>query len=65
MPEVADDAAILVEPEPAELAEGMRAALEPATRMRLADAGPRRAARFSKRAMGEAAWAAVREAVAA
>ena len=63
IPEVAGDAAILVEPTPAALAEGLRAALEPQTADRLRAAGPARAATFTLAAMGSAAWSAVREVV--
>jgi glycosyltransferase involved in cell wall biosynthesis len=62
IPEVAGDAGVLVDPTPEGIAEGLRAALEPATADRLRAAGPPRAARFTERAMGEAAWAALREA---
>jgi glycosyltransferase involved in cell wall biosynthesis len=61
IPEVAGDAAILVEPTPEALAEGLSAALEPATRDYLRQAGPARAQTFSPDAMGTAAWAAIRE----
>ena len=61
IPEVAGDAAILVEPTPEALAEGLRAALEPATADRLRAAGPLRAAAFTPRRLGEAAWAAIAE----
>lgn len=64
IPEAAGDAAILVEPTPEALAEGLRAALEPVARDRMADAGPAQAATFSVEATGEAGWAAFREAVA-
>lgn len=60
IPEVAGDAAILVEPTPAGIAEGLRAALEPATADRLRAQGQRRAGMFTLPAMGEAAWAAIR-----
>ncbi len=60
IPEVAGDAAILTAPTPAALAEGLCAALEPATAARLRRQGPPRAAMFTPQAMGEAAWAAVR-----
>lgn len=63
IPEVAGDAAILVTPEPAAIAEGLRAALEPGESDRLRAAGPVRAARYSARGMGEAAWVAAREAL--
>lgn len=56
LPEVVGDAGILVAPEPAPLAEGLRAALEPGTADGLRTAGPVRAARFTPQAMGEAAW---------
>ncbi len=61
IPEVAGDAAILVAPTPTALAEGLRAALEPATADRLRQLGPARARQFSPQAMGEAAWSAIRE----
>jgi glycosyltransferase involved in cell wall biosynthesis len=64
LPEVAGDAAILVEPHPAGIAEGIRAALEPATAERLRAAGPERAARYSAEAMGRDAWAVVRGVIA-
>jgi glycosyltransferase involved in cell wall biosynthesis len=64
LPEVAGDGAILVEPHPAGIAEGIRAALEPATADRLRAAGPARAAHYTAAAMGDAAWAAVRLAAA-
>jgi len=62
LPEVAGDAAIVVPPEPGPLAEGIRAALEPATAERLRAAGPARASAYSVEAMGRAAWAAARAA---
>jgi glycosyltransferase involved in cell wall biosynthesis len=62
IPEVAGDAAILVEPSPRAIAAGLRRALEPETAARLRAAGPTRAARYTQEAMGRAAWAAVREA---
>ena len=62
IPEVAGDAAILVEPTPAAIADGLRRALDPEVAARLRTAGPARAARFTQEAMGRAAWAAVREA---
>jgi glycosyltransferase involved in cell wall biosynthesis len=62
LPEVAGDAAILVDPTPAGIAAGLRRALEPATAARLRAAGPDRAARYTQEGMGRAAWAAVREA---
>lgn len=58
LPEVAGDGAILVEPHPLGIAEGIRAALEPATADRLRAAGPARAAHYSAEAMGREAWAA-------
>ena len=61
IPEVAGHAAILVEPTPSAIAEGLRAALEPATADQLRAAGLERAAMFTPRAMGEAAWSAIRE----
>jgi alpha-1,3-rhamnosyl/mannosyltransferase len=62
LPEVAGDAAILVEPSPRGIAAGLRRALEPETAARLRVAGPERAARYTQESMGRAAWAAVREA---
>jgi glycosyltransferase involved in cell wall biosynthesis len=62
IPEVAGDGALLVDPEPEAIAEGLRAALEPATAERLRAAGPARAARYTPEGMGRAAWAAIREA---
>jgi glycosyltransferase involved in cell wall biosynthesis len=62
LPEVAGDAAVLVPPEPEALAEGIRAALEPATAARLRATGPRRAGAYTAEGMGRAAWAALREA---
>jgi glycosyltransferase involved in cell wall biosynthesis len=62
IPEVAGDAAILVEPSPRGIAEGLRRAMEPETAARLREAGPARAARYTQEGMGRAAWAAVREA---
>lgn len=63
LPEVVAEAGIVVEPTPSALAEGLAAALEPATGDRLRDAGPERARRFSRDATGRAGWAAVRRAV--
>ena len=60
IPEVAGDAAILVEPTAAAIAEGLRAALEPAAAERLRAGGPARAATFTLSAMGDTAWAAIR-----
>jgi glycosyltransferase involved in cell wall biosynthesis len=65
LPEVAGDAALVVPPTVDGIAQGLRAALEPATADRLRAAGPTRAARFSTARMGEEAWAALRAAVAA
>jgi glycosyltransferase involved in cell wall biosynthesis len=62
LPEVAGDGAILVEPHPVGIAEGIRAALEPATADRLRVAGPARAAHYTAEAMGRDAWAAARAA---
>ena len=61
IPEVAGDAAILVEPTPEALAEGLRAALEPATAEDLRRRGPLHVRQFNAQAMGESAWAAIRE----
>jgi glycosyltransferase involved in cell wall biosynthesis len=63
IPEVAGDAAILVEPGARRIREGLMHALDPAVAARLRAAGPARAARYTQAAMGEAAWAAVAEAV--
>jgi glycosyltransferase involved in cell wall biosynthesis len=60
IPEVAGDAAILVEPTPAALAEGLRAALEPEMARHLRAKGLQRAATFTLRGMGESAWDAIR-----
>ena len=65
IPEAAGDAAILVEPDVQGLAEGIRAALEPAESDRLRAAGPRQAASFSVEATGQAGWAAFRAAATA
>jgi glycosyltransferase involved in cell wall biosynthesis len=62
IPEVAADAALLVAPSADGIAEGLRAALEPAVADRLRAAGPARAAAYSPEGMGRAGWAAVREA---
>lgn len=61
IPEVAGDAAILVEPTPVALAEGLRTALEPSTADRLRQAGPIRASHFSPTAMGQDTWSVLRE----
>lgn len=58
-PEVARDAALLVPPTAAGLAEGLRAALEPTTAGRLSERGPAAARRFSATDSGNRAWAAV------
>ncbi len=63
LPEISGDAAILVDPYPAQLADGIRAALEPATADRLREAGPKQAATFSLTEMGEQGWRAIRAAV--
>ena len=62
IPEVAGDAAVLVEPTPEALAEGLAAALEPGTADRLRRAGPLRAAGFSLETMGAQALSAIRRA---
>jgi glycosyltransferase involved in cell wall biosynthesis len=64
IPEVAGDAAILVEPSARGIALGLRAALDPEVAARLRAAGPARAAAYTRERMGRAAWAAAREAVA-
>jgi len=61
LPEVVGEAALVAAPTADALADALRAALEPATADRLRGAGPGRAAHYSERAMGEAAWAALRE----
>jgi glycosyltransferase involved in cell wall biosynthesis len=61
LPEVAGDAAILVEPTARGIAEGLQRALVPEEAARLRAAGPARAAHYSPREMGTAAWAAVAE----
>lgn len=61
IPEVAGDAAILTEPEAEAIAEGLRAALEPAEADRLRAAGPARAAAYTPETTGRAGWAAIRE----
>jgi glycosyltransferase involved in cell wall biosynthesis len=62
IPEVAGDAAILVEPTPRGIADGLRQALDPEVAEGLRAAGAARAARYTQEAMGGAAWAAVHEA---
>jgi len=62
IPEVAGDAAILVEPSARGIALGLRAALDPEVAGRLRGAGPARAATYTRERMGRAAWAAAREA---
>jgi glycosyltransferase involved in cell wall biosynthesis len=64
IPEVAGDAAILVEPSARGIALGLRAALDPEVAARLRAAGPPRAATYTQEGMGRAAWAAAREAAA-
>jgi len=64
IPEVAGDAAVLVEPSARGIALGLRAALDAEVSRRLRAAGPPRAAAYTQAAMGEAAWAAVRKALA-
>jgi glycosyltransferase involved in cell wall biosynthesis len=59
IPEVAGDAAILVEPSPRRIREGLLLALDPGVAARLRAAGPARAARYTQAAMGAAAWDAV------
>lgn len=61
LPEVVGDAGLLVAPTAHGIAEGLRAALEPATADRLRAAGPVRAAAFTPEGMGAAAWDALRE----
>jgi len=61
IPEVAGDAALIVQPAPDAIADGLRAALEPAAADRLRAAGLARAALFTPARMGGAAWAAIRE----
>lgn len=60
LPEVVGDAALVVPPTPEGLADGLRAALEPATADALRAAGPARAAVYSPAAMGRQAWDALR-----
>lgn len=64
IPEVAGDAAILVEPSAHGILTGLQAALDPTVSARLRAAGPGRAARYTQEGMGRAAWSAVAEAVA-
>ena len=64
LPEVTAGAAVLVEPTPRGIADGLRMALEPAVAARLRTAGPARAQAYTPGAMGAAAWAAVAEALA-
>lgn len=59
LPEVVGDAGILVSPDASSIAEGLRAALEPETADRLRALGPKRARRFSRQSMGDAAWTAI------
>jgi glycosyltransferase involved in cell wall biosynthesis len=63
LPEVAGDAAVLVDPlDRGALAKGLvRLVGDSALRRRLADAGPRRAARFTWPATAAGTWAAYRE----
>ena len=60
IPEVAGGAAILTEPAPGAIAEGLAAALEEGTAKRLRAAGLERAGEYTLDAMGEAAWRAAR-----
>jgi glycosyltransferase involved in cell wall biosynthesis len=59
LPEVVGDAAIVTAPTVEAVAEGLRAALEPGTAERLRDAGPERAALYSRARTGREAWAAL------
>jgi glycosyltransferase involved in cell wall biosynthesis len=63
LPEVAGDAALLVDPlDRGSIAKGLvRLVNDSALRRRLADAGPRRAARFTRPASASGTWAAYRE----
>lgn len=61
LPEVVGDAAIVTAPTPEGIADGLRAALEPATADTLRAAGPARAAAFTEARMGHEAWTALRE----
>ena len=62
IPEVAGDAAVLVDPSARGIALGLRAALDPEVAARLRAAGPARAATYTPERMGRAAWAVAREA---
>jgi len=66
LPEVAGDAAVLVDPlDRGAIAKGLvRLVTDSALRRRLADAGPRRAARFTWPATAAGTWAAYREVLA-
>ena len=64
IPEVAGDAAVLVEPSAHGILGGLREALDPSVAARLRAAGPARAAGYTQEGMGRAAWAAVAEALA-
>jgi glycosyltransferase involved in cell wall biosynthesis len=66
LPEVAGDAAVLVDPlDRGAIAKGLvRLVTDTALRRRLADAGPRRAARFTWPATAAGTWAAYREVLA-
>jgi glycosyltransferase involved in cell wall biosynthesis len=66
LPEVAGDAAVLVDPlDRGSIAKGLvRLVNDSALRRRLAEAGPRRAARFTWPATASATWAAYREVLA-
>ena len=65
LPEVAGDAAVLVDPlDRGAIAKGLvRLVTDSALRRRLADAGPRRAARFTWPATAAGTWAAYRKAL--
>ncbi|HTI33995.1 MAG TPA: glycosyltransferase family 1 protein [Miltoncostaea sp.] len=62
IPEVAGDAAVLVDPSARGIALGLRAALNPEVAARLRAAGPVQAAAYTQEGMGRAAWAVAREA---
>jgi glycosyltransferase involved in cell wall biosynthesis len=66
LPEVAGDAAVLVDPlDRGAIAKGLvRLVTDSALRRRMADAGPRRAARFTWSATAAGTWAAYREVLA-